>query len=1055
MQDLSLRDGSVWQINREIVFSFSEPVDFTSVSANTINIRSASDVPAIGVFRLRDPSTVVFQPNCPTREDYSDAGLQPGGVTYVLRVPGQDSSPNTVRSLTGVPLGLQQTRTFSTPASTRAALVFHDMRSGPPAPIVRGLGSTLSSATRLEIGDDPDDTVYFERDADQRVVLSEPGFEAPLNLYSERASRIALLISFDQPVSPSADNLEGRLRLEFRDALGTWHPIDTRVTLVSNCTEMGASVRLEPKGVLPRSSMVRAVILPGFRDLVGESVLQPQRDFASVPTRSVAFTSLRPADVLGDGFDESFEFGGDSPLSFQDTSALLDSPVADWGEGRLSAAFSFEGTGGPSGDFDWVVHTGELFFFDTIRTSIIGGRDGVPTSSVNAVNGVVDVRNFIIEAGAEVRVQGPNPMRIRATGDVVIRGRLDLSGFPAQSVATLNTGNQRETGAQGAAGGGKGGDANENTTGPTPRGGKGQGPFRQGHLGGQGGEMGFSNIHSKNARRPGGGGGGRFSKDWIGTSTLANFSLTAEAGTHGNPSSTGAESGQRPAAGGQPGQGPFLDANADNDFFGVRPIVLNGELTGLVRGELPSLWAGYGGGGGGNAGKLFPNSYWTFRSDEKGGGGGGGGGGLHIQALGRIVFGRAGQILANGGYGATGENSGYFDHIAGTGGGGSGGHVILESAAVVDFTDGGAAEDASLRDVILAAGPPRRSGPVQYIDSCRQSSLCCPSGCASNSNGGAGGPGLIQIHVPGPLEQPGATAPADILVPAAALLAADVLDQVTSPPAYVMIPTYGKRSKARSEWISIGGADQQPDGSEGLVRFLFDGIDPTTGRILTTGASVAERTPLVIVADLSTSTTARILADGFTLELTGAALDTLRAGTTTGIPNDIYLRTPALLEDCAVRMLVLGNEADFEDFSIAQAVYDEGRSALGDEALRVTVSGRPLTAFQPANGAATTGFQLLPRFFQVVTNGLLNSLPSTAFVSLRFQAASANGIGAPDEANPLQDWTADISTFNTKPAGALQFFRYEVEFDLDQHGRGISVDTKPVTFDFLKIPFVF
>jgi hypothetical protein len=53
----SLPEGAVWPINREFVLRFGEPVDFTMVSANTIQIRSSSDVPAIGVFRLRGPSS--------------------------------------------------------------------------------------------------------------------------------------------------------------------------------------------------------------------------------------------------------------------------------------------------------------------------------------------------------------------------------------------------------------------------------------------------------------------------------------------------------------------------------------------------------------------------------------------------------------------------------------------------------------------------------------------------------------------------------------------------------------------------------------------------------------------------------------------------------------------------------------------------------------------------------------------------------------------------------------------------------------------------------------
>jgi hypothetical protein len=1058
LTDVSIREGAVWQINREIVFRFSEPIDFSTVSANTINIRSASDVPALGDFRLRDPSTVVFQPNCPTRDDFSDAGLHPGGVSYVVRVPGLDTSPNTVRSRLGAPLGLQQTRRFTTPASSQAQTVFLDARGGPPAPIVRGAGSTTSQATYLEIGGDPDERVYFELDDRGEAALSVPGFEAPLNLYSDRTSRVAVLIAFDQPISPSLNNVsERRLRLEIRGPSGTWKPIGTRVSLLANCGEAGARVRLEPVGVLPRSSAFRAVILPGFQDLVGEPVQQLQAAFAVVPTRSVEFTSLVPADVLADEFAESFDHGGESPLSFQDAVALFDTETADWGDGRLSAAHSFEGRGGPDGDFDWVVRTGELFFFDTTLTLITGGRDGAPNTSINAVNGVVDVRNFTIEVGAEVRVQGPHPMQIRATGEVAIRGRLDLSGFGAKDVSTLNTGNQVESGGAGAAGGGRGGHANEITSGPTPRGGLGQGPLGRANLGGEGGESSVSAGRSENARRPGGGGGGRFAKEWVETTTFAHLSMAAGAGSDGTPHATGVESGQRPPAGGAAGEGPFLDANHDNDFLGVRPLVTDGEVTALVRGELPSLWAGYGGGGGGNAGDRYSAPVWTLNSDEKGGGGGGGAGGLHVQALGRIVFGQEGVIVANGGRGATGENAIWFDHIGGTGGGGSGGHVILESAVGVDFTDGGGATDQALRDIVQAGGPVRNTGPTENVDDCRSArSWCCPVDCTGYSNGGAGGAGLVQIHVSDPLVPPGTGAAAKIRVPAAALGAASVLDQVTSPPPYVMIPTFGTRSKARSAWISIGGADLEPDGSATLVRFLFEGIDPVTGEIRTVGSTVESRAPLFSEPDLNASASARIVSGGFALELAGPALDAIRAGTTSGISNDVYLRTPALLVDCSVRLRVEENQAHFEDFPIASAVHDEGAAPVGDEVLRLTIAGgRRLTAFNPGNLDGTTGLQLLPRFFQVVTNGIVDSLPETALVRLRFQAAADNGIGRPDETDLLQDWTSDISLFNTKPAGALQFFRYEVEFDLDEGDAGISSDPDLVTLDFLKIPFVF
>ena len=1066
VENLTLQDGSVWQINREIVLTFTEPVDFTTVSSNTINIRSDADVPATGTFSLRDPHTVVFQPNCPTLDDLSDAGLQPNGVNYVLRVAGRNSSSNTLVSVNGVPLGLQQVRHFSTPASTQISVAFQDTTPGPPAPVLREQGSTELSATYMEIGGDPDARVYFELDANHQLVLSDPSFEVPLNLYSDPSTHVAVVIAFNQPVNPSSSNIsESRLRLEYRDAQGAWHALKTRVTLVGNCSGTGARVRLDPIGLLPASSEFRAVVRAGFQDLVGESNLQSATSFAQAPTRAVDFTSLTPSDRLSDEINEGFELSGDSPLSFEDETAVLDTPQADWGEGRLSAAFSFDGTGGPSGDFDWVVRSGEVIFFDTTHTPILGGPNGVPTTTQQTVNGVVDVRNLVIQAGAEIRVQGPHPLRINATGEVRIEGLLDLSGFNAKDVATLNTGNQVEIGGAGGPLAGKGGSANENTSGPSPRGGTGWGPDRQAGLGGEGGEMGINanaGNNGKDLRRPGGGGGGRFAQDWLGDDivTPLEWSVVAGPGNNGHPQSRGAESGINPARGGPTGAGAFLDSSDENDFFGVRTIVEGGEPAGLVRGELSTVWAGYGGGGGGNASKLFPNPNWNLGSDEKGGGGGGGGGGLHIKALGRIVFGPQGLIAANGAVGGTGENTNFLDHVAGTGGGGSGGHVILESATLVDFTDGGASLGEIARDFILAAGPPRKSGPLGYVNACP---ICCD--CKFYSNGGAGGPGVIQIHVPDTVSPPDDDplgTDTDIVVPTEALSFVFPLDAVASPPPYVIIPTFGARSKVRSKWINIGGADEKPSGTPGLVRFLFEGIETAPGldegKILREGSSttVKDIEPLLSIPDIATSPVAEILPDGFTLELTGNALLGIRAGTTSGVGNDVYLRTPALFQDCAIRLIDTGSPSRFLDYDIASAEYDEGGPGPGDQVLRLAITRErgPLTEFID-NTPGVTALRLMPRFFQVFTNGIANDLPTTAFVRVLFQAAADNGAGAPNETSPLVDWTADISKFNVLAPGALQFFRYEVEFDLDANAQGLTVDTEPVTLDFLKVPFVF
>jgi hypothetical protein len=439
----------------------------------------------------------------------------------------------------------------------------------------------------------------------------------------------------------------------------------------------------------------------------------------------------------------------------------------------------FEGDGGPSGDFDWVVRTGEVFFFDTTLTQIIGGPNGVPTQVQNAVNGIVNVRDLVIEEGGELRAQGPNPMRVLAARDVVIRGRLNVSGFNARDVATLNTGNITEPGASGGPGGGRGGNANVVTTNSSPRGGSGNGAGARIGQGGQGGETGFApSALGKDARRPGGGGGGRFGPDG------SHAGEQVQPGADGSSLSTGAESGESPAAGGAPGTSPFVDGSARNDFFGEGPLLgpPGNHHYGRLRGELAELTGGFGGGGGGNAdpAATFPTPGWSFSSDEKGGAGGGGGGVLHVQALGRIVFGLAGEIRADGGRGGTGENTNFLDHVGGSGGSGSGGHVVLEAAGEIDFTDGGANRSAAGRDWIHALGGPRVVGVTQFN----------PPAVWPLSNGGAGGPGVVQLHVREPLRAPDVIAArTDIVVPLSVAFSDNPLDGVAAPAAWALYPT--------------------------------------------------------------------------------------------------------------------------------------------------------------------------------------------------------------------------------------------------------------------------
>lgn len=184
-----------------------------------------------------------------------------------------------------------------------------------------------------------------------------------------------------------------------------------------------------------------------------------------------------------------------------------------------------------------------------------------------------------------------------------------------------------------------------------------------------------------------------------------------------------------------------------------------GDRVRCVHGELDEMTAGAGGDAVPSA--VFPPAVWTSALDEKGGPGGGGGGALRVWAIGRITFGQNGEVRANGGSGATGENASFLNHV-----GGSGGHVVLESGTQIDFSDGG---HNAPRTFVSAAGGPLVTGP--------------PTSGGNVSFGGPGGPGLIQLHVPNP-RQPASPALSQIVLPA---VPASVED-LTSPAPWVLVP---------------------------------------------------------------------------------------------------------------------------------------------------------------------------------------------------------------------------------------------------------------------------
>ncbi len=1095
LPSVSVTQGQEWKINRPIRFTFSQPVDFSTVDSTTINISKLNGEAAVGGF-LSDPTdarVVVFQPACPTEADLSDAGLEPAS-TYRIRVADVNNSSNTVRSTSGQPLQLGTNRSFVTPAGTEPSELFIDLVPGAPSPRVLPVtDGNDGAATYVEVGLDDTDRMYFARDPFGNGVL--PGGEmVPLNLYSRVSTRMTVVIELNQPVNPLSTNINSqRVFLEYLQPGGLgWARFESRVELVANCTLTGAKLRLTPTGVLPQNSQVRAVLAADFEDLVGNANSSNLSNFALMSTETFEEGGV-PVEYA-DEIRVDFSFAAGTPLSLEDDQALLDSPPADWGNGRLAAAFDFGGTGGPGGDFDWHVPANTDFVFDTTQTVIVGGPDGVPTTFLTVLNGRLDIDDLVVPATSRILIQGNRRAEFLISGSAQIDGRIVADGAHADSVFTLNTPFQPEPGAAGRAGGGSGGTGSYLTSQSTPRGGNGDGPFGAIGAGGQGGESGWSAGSSNwSAKRPGGGGGGVLGKDVqvVNTTTVGEecdpalrqfipdqeyIGLDAEDGFPGPTSSKSAIDSNRFPYGGMMSAGPFDPVSDEDDFLGLLRKNVGTPQESTVRGELESPTAGAGGGAGGDstAASSYPPAF-TNTTEKKGCGGGGGGGSFALYTLGNIVFGPSGQISANGGAGDGGENVIGWDRIGGGSGGGSGGHIIVQTASTIDMsqvsannlaitafggqggtggpgstsggTGGGADQNttrpggqttpnADRRHRGSLASPTRPDNPFSVTVCDWETSTTYQK----DSAGGDGGPGLIQIHV-GEVPTQGDPS-SDITLP---LGTTNIYDLVKPAPLGFRIdpadeqwkwidqpvPFYGRFSKAQSLWVPLGEVATDPTtGNPTPITFFFGGTDPATGLIQSNLGTVPSLPSLLAPA-------ADVSQPGLP-EISADDARTILFDASELAPADvIFTRNPGLLGQYE---LVVGATS----MTVATADYDETMDVLS---VTVSSSGPEI----PDAGLA----ELIPRYFRVETNGVPDALPSSSEITIEFQAAPRNVLGNPDEANATA-WVTDLDDLNTDPNNPdFRYLRFRVEFDISAMGGSLTFATPRPQLDFINIGFRF
>ncbi len=1061
LNEVSVSSGQIWQVNRPIRFTFSTAVDFSTVNLNTINIQQASGLPAIGDFSAdpNDARVVIFQPVCPTQDDFGDAGFRPGGFSYRIDIPTSANGATTVRSAGNKALSSSFPVSFVTPATTTPSDLFLDPRPGPASPVVLpGVGTSIVA------GGAAGTESYFDFDGSGNGVLPI-GTLVPNNFYSDPGQQVYVNLRLNQPVSPKAANIStDRLKLQFLNPTSVWQDVNVDLELVENCAGTGATVRMTPVGILPQGSQLRVVITPQFEDLVGERNTTALDRFALMTTATAVDGAQNPAETA-DEFLEDY-----LTKQFEDTTAALAAPRAVWSSGGLTAAFDFDGTGGPGGQFDLFIAPNQDVVFDTTSTLFFGGPGGLPQFSQLAVNGRLDVRDLFIPATSSLRISGPNTAIIYATGDVTVNGRLSVDGGNAKSVFTLNTPTQPETGAAGNGGGGAGGTGSYLTTQVTPRGGNGFGAFGAPNLGGEGGESGW-NTGADTGRRPGGGGGGVLGHDQrvefngVLCGDQTRIGLDVESGFAGVNTATSSQGPHYPY-GGHEGPSPFgILPGVENDFYGTKIADFGTASQSVVTGELATPVPGTGGGAGGDAtsldaGETYPPAELINTRQDKGAGGGGGGGALTILALGDIIIGANGSITARGGHGNGGENTGGVNRIGGGSGGGSGGYIVLQSAGRVDLSAGAASvakldarggqggdgaggqggafegettpqQDSIHRGIGNITGSQTENPWVSVDPEClnyhtsigttRYNTICA---------GGDGGPGIIQIHV-GDLAN-------DVLYPSnegqLTTMSAPVpigYDIFTQSWKDQLLPIFGRFSQAQSRWIPLGDVTVDPGSPTlGDVAFLFGGTSPATGRVQATGGTVDELAPLL--------TEPALVRDGSDMTQRTAILD---ATPLIGGADEFYTRNAKLFRRWRLKV-------GADTFEVADASYD------GDQQTFQVVVSSTGDDLSVADGAV----ELIPRYFGVATGGAADSLPATSSVQIEFEFAEEDpdNPGLPSGTQTtgfLNDPTvANLPTVNDS---LIRYMRYRVTFDITQGVGDLDSSTPRPTLDFLRLPFVF
>lgn len=534
---------------------------------------------------------------------------------------------------------------------------------------------------------------------------------------------------------------------------------------------------------------------------------------------------------------------------------------------------------------------------------------------------------------------------------------------------------------------------------------------------------------------------------------------------------------------GQRGADAFNNSDASDNFWGRR---INPDGTSTV-GELSTFLAGSGGGASGDLQILnrqiigfdmmgapiyaplndsYPDPGFPAgltRAYYKGAPGGGGGGQMLVFAVGPIVIGDAAVLKVNGGNGAGGEAVFEGDQQVSGSGGGSGGHLVLHTAAQLDLSaiDLGLGAGATINqikdrdnanEVVQALGG-RRGWALSNPTDTQGADLLAgpPDRVDGNSDymagrGGAGGNGVIQIHVPNPLDdiifhpnlEPAITA--DITIPGVTRYADnDNLEEVMRafcvPTPSVLVPVFATGSQVQSKFIDTGLALKRNPVSNPSGEFIsyvdgsfaFAGYNTGTGVIDQTGSSIDALPPVA-------SGTTGLSLSAYSAVITSASA---RFG-----GNNFLLTNPGLLVNFDLLPAALG--LPNSSFEIVDASYDANTDQL---TLTTSVADGSMALLGNLTGAT---WHVRPKFFRFDLGTDKDAMSADGSITIEFQGddESFAGSNTPSLGAGLTAWTTDLADLEGK-----RFFRYRITMEMSDSGTGYTLgDDRPI-LRYLKLPF--